>query len=1086
MRLRWWRGEIILAKDISVLPKELPGDDHFEGKSHEHIANTILEQIENGKSKLIGIEGKWGSGKSNILKIIEKKIKSSEHKESFFFFPYNAWLHQNDLHRRVIPTEIYEFIGAKKNGISNKQKYELSNILKILLGTVTETTINRIPRFSWGMILLVLEIIMFPVFNTVFGNAYEKDELSLCKYVLYMVCIALRPPILILGINIMKNIFIKKNKFCEACKQSLLELISIYKTTETTEIEDTSVTYTKEKNPTFSDFQKFLKILSSVIGDRKMIIVFDDIDRMQEENIQEFWGTMHNLFADNVYKNIFVIVPFAREQIKKIFKSLESDEYINKTFDVIYRVSLPILSDYTLFFKAKWEVAFGNIENFDQYNRVCQIFDKYSKNITPRSIIAFINEFVTNKQIFDETVPEEFIALFIMHKDTILENPQEKIMTLNFLGELKTFYEDTEEISKYLATLVFQVEPEKALDVVYKHSLKRALDNGSSPEIEVISNSKVFFPLVTGLLPELVNIDNAIICLDHVSIKMGNDPINKKQVWDDIFRITMRSIDDLPIDFNNVLPYQFAFIRNITHEQIHPYIFKLLQLFCKSEKFTSTGYFNIEKSLREELGKMSFDIDSVIKTLSSKKLTPEEYLNFLNTAKEKYEEVNLICPTNELDNFLMLKNITELGTLSPIKYLTEKIDLKNYKKQLNDLYKQYAADHSNLPIIIERLKDMEELINVSGLHPSVIFNMYNNIVKQKTDFIYDLIAMRLSVPQFQDVNFNNIFIEYLNNNERENDLVINTAKVIQNYIVFGDILINIKNMCKYPLYVNIVHYILRNNTGKRAHIVPVLQNFDIICDKARVDPQLLINNLERWLHWLKKEDGKYNFKETFSLLFVKEITESDTELAGYCIDQLKKYLDNGTKDEWKQSIPQNDSYEIDITMELDHSYNSFAVEAMHEILLELARNDVKSVDRGHYAKIINHMSSKGVNFTKTFNSVRDLLCQKGELNNEEFIFWSEWLFQYSRLDGKQEVLRTIFPVSLLDDDNCLDIIVENKKTLPKIIKSAEGESDGFIDGLKARLKKNPASSPLKEIAVVLNIKIPKNENEGETDIQQTP
>jgi predicted ATPase len=74
-----------MKKDISVLPKELPGEDLFEGKSHEHIADTILEQIKNGKSKLIGIEGKWGSGKSNILKIIEKKIKEMGREQEFIF-----------------------------------------------------------------------------------------------------------------------------------------------------------------------------------------------------------------------------------------------------------------------------------------------------------------------------------------------------------------------------------------------------------------------------------------------------------------------------------------------------------------------------------------------------------------------------------------------------------------------------------------------------------------------------------------------------------------------------------------------------------------------------------------------------------------------------------------------------------------------------------------------------------------------------------------------------------------------------------------------------------------------------------------
>jgi len=1055
---------------ISVLSKELPGEDLFEGKSHELIANTILEQIKIGKSKLIGIEGKWGSGKSNILKIIQKKIEESGLKQEFVFFSYNTWLHQNDLHRRVIPAELYEKIKAQKTGISKSQKDELSKNLRILLGTITETTINRIPRFSWGMIILIIEIVLLPILNASFGKAYEKNDISMCKYIVYMVCIALIPLIFLMIIMIIKNKITRKKNFIETCKQSILEILAIYQISETKEIEDTSVTFTKEINPAFSDFQNYMRIISDIINNKKMIIVFDDIDRMQEENIYEFWGTLHNLFADSTYNNIFVIVPFGREQIKNILKS---DEYINKTFDVIYRVSLPILSDYNSFFKTKWENAIGSIVDNGQYSRVFQIFDMCSLNITPRNIIAFINEFVTIKQLFKDTIPDEYIALFIMHKDEILKNPTEKIMELDFLDKLELLYKDNEETNKYLAALAFQVEPERALDVVYKHSLKRALNNGSSIDIEIISNSKIFYTLLNPLLPELENIDKAIVCLDRVSKKMETDPILNTQVWNDIFRLTMKELNVLPIDYSKVLPYQLALIHNLSENHIKIYLSELLQHYSVDEKkFTSIGYFNIENIFREELRKRYFNIDDIL--LPSKKISPEEYLKLVEYAKERYKEVNLVCPANEIDSLLMAKDITELNDLGYTKYLQEKDELKGYKKQLNDFFVKNLSNHSNVPIIIERLKDIDEAINASKLQPSVIYDIYNNYVKSNPEFIYDLIAMRLSVPQFKDENFNNIFIKYLKNNEEEKEFVINTATVIQNYISFGSLLINLSLMNIYPLYINIIKYILKNKSGEKANIVSVLQNFDMICDKGNIDPQLLINNLSEWLPNIEEKDGKYKLNETFSLFFIEESLKSGTEFARYCIERLRKYLDNYTKDEWKQSIIKKDSYEILVTRTLDYKYNAFASEAMHEILLELTKSDVSSIDQIHYTEIINQMSRKGVNFINTFNSVRDLLCQKGELNCKEFLFWGEWLFSYSKLEAKQEVLRTILPVSLLDDNDCLNVIVKYRNILPKIISVAGDEKAGFIEGLKARLEKNPNSTPLIEVAKVLKIKTPKN------------
>jgi len=1053
-----------VSKDFSILSKELSGEDLFEGKSHERIADIILKQIEIGKTKLIGIEGKWGSGKSNIIKIIENKIKNS--KNEYIFFPYNTWIHQNDLHRRIIPTELYEFI---KSEIDNR-KNELSNHLKILLGTITETTVNRIPIFSWGMMILFVEVIILPVLNIVFGNAYEKNDISLCDYIIIMISIAFLPP-LVLYISFFIKYF-KKHKFVDACKKTLLDIFTIYQTTETKEIEDTSITYTKEKNPTFSDFQNFMEVVSSEIGDKKLIIVFDDIDRMLKENIHEFWGTLHNLFADSDFNNIFVIVPFGREQIKTIF---DSDEYINKTFDIIYRVSLPILSDYTMFFMEKWNKAFGKVNFPDQYNRVWQIFNNYSENITPRNIIAFINEFVTIKQFFEAVIPDEYIALFIMHKDKILEKPYEKIIMLDFLGNMETFYKDNDEISKYLAALVFQVEPEKALDVVYMNNLKRILNNGSSSEIENISSSKIFFNLLFQILPELDKIDNVIICLDHVSEKMEADPIEKKQVWNDIFKIVMERLETLPIDFKSLLPYQFGLIRNIPNDQLRKYIFAHLKnVYNTDEKFTSIGYYNIALKLKEEADKRDLDIRGILKSIT-KEIEPEEFIKFVENTKEKYNEVNIICSIKKLDDFLVSKNITELKALDFVKHINEKNKLMRYKKHLNDLYTQNFNNHSNLLIVINRLKDMEELIDISKLQPAIIYNIYINIKKLEPDFIYDLIAIRLSLPQYQDANFNNIFIDYLNNSDQNNELVYKTGNVIQNYITFGDLLKNLNIMDKFPLYINIVHYIIKNKSGKKLNIVTILQNFDMICEKTKLDPQLFINDLSGWLSRLKEKEGKYKYSEIFSVFFVKEILKSDTELAGYCIEKLKTYLDNYSKEDWKQSLSKKDSYELLITKELNYKYNAFAKEAIHEILLEMAKSDEKPVDHIHYTEIINQMSKKGIGFTDTFNSIRDCLCQKGELNNVNFLFWSEWLFKYSNLGAKQEVLRTILPVSLLDNEDCLKIINANKAILPNIIKMAGNEGVGFIDGLKLRLEQNQESTMLKEIAEVLKIKLPKNE-----------
>ena len=84
------------------------GDDLYEGKSQEKLAHAICNHItsidaqflDDSKPiipRLIGLEGTWGSGKSNVVAQMQAILK-----EKYFFFTYDAWGHQEDLQRRSL------------------------------------------------------------------------------------------------------------------------------------------------------------------------------------------------------------------------------------------------------------------------------------------------------------------------------------------------------------------------------------------------------------------------------------------------------------------------------------------------------------------------------------------------------------------------------------------------------------------------------------------------------------------------------------------------------------------------------------------------------------------------------------------------------------------------------------------------------------------------------------------------------------------------------------------------------------------------------------------------------------------------
>ena len=95
----------------NVYPKFLDnkpcGKDLFESKSHERIAMQIATLLQGGTSvHTLGIDGGWGSGKSNLVEL----IKSNLDKQKYHFLIYDAWGYQTDFQRRSVLENITSYL----------------------------------------------------------------------------------------------------------------------------------------------------------------------------------------------------------------------------------------------------------------------------------------------------------------------------------------------------------------------------------------------------------------------------------------------------------------------------------------------------------------------------------------------------------------------------------------------------------------------------------------------------------------------------------------------------------------------------------------------------------------------------------------------------------------------------------------------------------------------------------------------------------------------------------------------------------------------------------------------------------------
>ena len=404
-------------KDYTFIKNQPLGEDLFKNKSQENTALVISEKIINDPDfKVIGIDGEWGSGKSNLVRLIEKKLEKSHS-----FFIYDVWGHQEDEQRLSILSELTDFI-TRENIVNGNSDWK--NRLITLTSKQKNTTTTNIPHLSIGFILSLLLIIYVPTVNT-----FAKELNIWLK-----LPVVLLPILLLLGLFIKFYIKIKKNgkeknhfdlKRWDRCKkysqEAAQELFKVYHSQKESE---TKIEVISEKEPNVKEFRTWMKQIDDDLK-QKIVIVFDNFDRLPKKHIQSIWSSIHIFFAEEPYINIKVIIPFDREHIQNAFKELNGndskfgDDYVNKTFDIVFRVTKPIMSNWKEFFENQWRKAFLNPDE-EELKLVVQVYEFLNRRITPREIIYFINEILTIK-LLNYKFKERYIAIFVLKKMIFLK-----------------------------------------------------------------------------------------------------------------------------------------------------------------------------------------------------------------------------------------------------------------------------------------------------------------------------------------------------------------------------------------------------------------------------------------------------------------------------------------------------------------------------------------------------------------------------------------------------------------------------------------------------------------------------------------
>lgn len=654
------------------IPDKPVGKDCFEGHSQERLAHSVCdyvrridakpedaEQAENTMPRIIGLEGGWGTGKSNVVRMVEDELK----KEGYYTFTYDAWGHQEDLQRRSILETLTSHL-IEKQVLQGKVKIQLRNgkvnddtwmnQLSLLLSSKTTTIKHSVPHLTGAAIWGICLVAAFAVLTVVSGILLDKIT---CFPVWAAILMDLLPVIIGLGLSICY-------RFKDKSWDRTLKLIS--------QREDDTIDeeYTSSEEPSVAEFKNWMRAISDYLGStkqdfNKLVIVFDNMDRLPSEKVMQLWSSIYTFFAGGEFKNIWTVIPYDYKHLcQAIYGSEESSDvkeedterikqFISKTFPITYHVPEPVITDYKKLFYTYFDAAFGADEHDREH--ICQVFTHLESNPNPRSVIRFVNELVAMRlQWCDEKYRLQNLALYILKKDYLFylgASLDVQLLSEGLFDKVEAFYPEKEKVRTELCQYAYGLDDEKlAGELPLRNELKRKVAAGE-PIVEYVEKpnfSTVFDELLKDTVQAtLNNTVKSMASLDEAELTFSV----RKQLqskWDFLANKKAETVYDTIM----YEPTLTTLIQHASQKRVVSMAKHYVEQMQGRTVSDGATYFQVMQRLQDELkaGKVEFDDTDCYRTKVCK---PEQFVEYVCAAKAEYKHYGLTADMKQLNDYLL-------------------------------------------------------------------------------------------------------------------------------------------------------------------------------------------------------------------------------------------------------------------------------------------------------------------------------------------------------------------------------------------------------------------------------------------------
>lgn len=412
-------------------------DEPIEGISQDRFAyNTYVEALlkllkssmDDKRSFNIGLFGKWGVGKTSIINLLREQIsEDKEIKNAVKMVVFNVWKYTKDSLRRQFLLESVNYLVDDE-----KSKNQLKE-------NIEQRFIRDIKKeiFSWKDLLKV---------------QIKPDIPTLISIIISLLIMS---PFLILGI-VTKNVPLWVSSVVMGTLMFILQkqIPKLFQVNIPIEI-----------NPQLVLPEQFEREFREIINEakkkwKKIVIVFDDLDRCSKDTIQETLTMIKTYLNEN---NCIYIIPCDDAGIKDHlaktlgYEDCEANEFLKKFFQVSFRI-LPFVEEDIFSFTCELVANAGfpkEIEKvlvaaFWETPRRAKLFlnnlsflrlvafDKEKNDKIRKRLITDNLQFLTKIEVIRERWPDFF-------KEIAVDEPFLRIIEETAMGKKPTVSEEKKE-----------------------------------------------------------------------------------------------------------------------------------------------------------------------------------------------------------------------------------------------------------------------------------------------------------------------------------------------------------------------------------------------------------------------------------------------------------------------------------------------------------------------------------------------------------------------------------------------------------------------------------------------------------------